>query len=78
MTQPTTPSPQSAASHSPGRNSGVSILGGHQTDFALNIAKNDQTVADLVRDATTAALSDAGIGPEHIESIHVGNAFGQL
>ena len=78
MTQPTTPSPQSAASHSPGRNSRVSILGGHQTDFALNIAKNDQTVADLVRDATTAALSDAGIGPEHIESIHVGNAFGQL
>ncbi len=59
-------------------NSAVTILGGHQTDFAVNIAKRDQDVADLVREAVTATLDDAGIGPEQVESIHVGNAFGQL
>ncbi len=56
----------------------VTILGGHQTDFSQNIAKQDEDVADLTKRAIEATLEDAGIGPEAIESIHVGNAFGQL
>ncbi len=56
----------------------VTILGGFQTDFAVNIAKAGQTTADLVRDAINGTLADAGVDASQIESIHVGNAFGQL
>ncbi len=56
----------------------ITILGGHQTDFAVNIAKNHSDVADLVREAVTATLAASGIEPQQLESIHVGNAFGQL
>ncbi len=56
----------------------VTILGGHQTDFAVNTAKQGGDISDLVRQVTEATLDDAGIGAEHVESIHVGNAFGQL
>ncbi len=66
------------AQTTPTQISRVSILGGHQSDFARNIAKEGLTVADLVRDTVTETLNDAGIEPSHIESIHVGNAFGQL
>lgn len=58
--------------------SNVTILGGFQTDFAINIAKADQTTADLVSEAVAGTLADAGIDAEQIDSIHVGNAFGQL
>ncbi len=56
----------------------TAILGGHQTDFARNIAKQDQDVSDLTKEAIEAVLTDAGIDAADIESIHVGNAFGQL
>ena len=56
----------------------TAILGGHQTDFAHNIAKQDQDVGDLTREAIEATLADAGIDATDVESIHVGNAFGQL
>lgn len=56
----------------------VTILGGHQTDFAANIAKAGATMADLVRDTVEATLMDAKVDATQIESIHVGNAFGQL
>jgi len=56
----------------------TAILGGHQTDFARNIAKQDQDVSDLTKEAIEAVLADAGIDATDIESIHVGNAFGQL
>ncbi len=56
----------------------VTILGGHQTDFAVNTAKQGDDIGDLVRQVTEATLEDAGIGAEHVESVHVGNAFGQL
>lgn len=59
-------------------NSNVTILGGFQTDFAINIAKAGQTTADLMRDAINGTLADAGVDAAQIESIHVGNAFGQL
>ncbi|MEM9519248.1 MAG: acetyl-CoA acetyltransferase [Actinomycetota bacterium] len=56
----------------------TNILGIHQTDFANNLAKTDRDIADLTAEVVAATLDDAGIGPDSVESIHVGNAFGQL
>ncbi len=56
----------------------VHILGGHQTDFADNLAKSGGSVETLVDAAVQAAALDASIDLGDIESIHVGNAFGQL
>ncbi len=58
--------------------SSVSILGGHQTDFARAIVKEDMDVSDLVAEAVQATLAEARVDAGDIESIHVGNAFGQL
>jgi len=52
------------------------VLGGAQTDFARNIAKEGLEVSDLVREATLATLAAADV--ETVDTIHVGNAFGQL
>ncbi len=57
---------------------GVTILGGYQSDFATNIKKRGMDVADLTRDVINATLEDAKIDAAEIESIHVGNAFGQV
>ena len=59
-------------------NSDVFILGGFQTDFARNYAKQGLEVSDLVADVVAGTLAAAQVGPEAIETIHVGNAFGQL
>jgi len=56
----------------------VSILGGYQSDFAENLAKVGRSVESLVRDTVLAAAADAQIDMSDIDSIHVGNAFGQL
>jgi acetyl-CoA C-acetyltransferase len=56
----------------------IFILGGHQTDFARNYAKEGLEISDLVRDVVGGTLRDARIDAERIETIHVGNAFGQL
>ena len=50
----------------------VFVLGGAQTDFALK----GRPVEMLVEEATTLALADARV--DAVETIHVGNAFGQL
>lgn len=56
----------------------VYILGGHQTDFARNYAREGLEVSDLVADTVAGTLADAAVDAEAIETIHVGNAFGQL
>ena len=58
--------------------SDVFILGGYQTDFARNYAKEGLEISDLVADAVAGTLADAQVAPSTIETIHVGNAFGQL
>ena len=57
---------------------GTTILGGHQSDFARNLRREGATTADLVRETILHAIDDARIDLGDIESIHVGNAFGQL
>jgi acetyl-CoA C-acetyltransferase len=56
----------------------VYFLGGSQTDFARNVAREGKELADLVREVTIGALADAALEPRAIQSIHVGNAFGEL
>ena len=48
------------------------VLGGAQTDFAVK----GRPVEVLVEEACSAALADARV--DAVETIHVGNAFGQL
>ena len=56
----------------------VFILGGYQTDFAKSWARQGQDISDMTREATLGALQAAELPASAIESIHVGNAFGEL
>ncbi len=54
------------------------ILGGHQTDFARAWSRNGQDISDMVRESTLGALEAARLDASAIQSIHVGNAFGEI
>ncbi len=54
------------------------ILGGHQTDFARAWSRNGQDISDMVRESTLGVLEAAHIDASAVQSIHVGNAFGEL
>jgi len=54
------------------------ILGGFQTDFARNLKREGLDIGDLTKEAVEGTLLAAGLEPSQIDSIHVGNAFGQL
>jgi acetyl-CoA C-acetyltransferase len=56
----------------------VYILGGYQTDFAKAWSRQEQDISDMVREATVQTLEACLLAPQAIESIHVGNAFGEL
>ena len=58
--------------------SNVFILGGFQTDFARNFARENLGVAELTCETTLGALEACRLDAKSIESIHVGNAFGEL
>jgi acetyl-CoA C-acetyltransferase len=57
---------------------GNAILGGYQSDFSRNWAKEGRSIGDLVAEVVQGTLARSGIGPEAVETIHVANAFGQL
>ncbi len=56
----------------------VYILGGYQTDFAKAWSRQGQDISDMVREATLGALAAAQVDASQVQSIHVGNAFGEL
>jgi acetyl-CoA C-acetyltransferase len=56
----------------------VAILGGYQSDFARNITREGLEISDLVGECVQHTLASAGVDPYQIETVHVGNAFGQL
>lgn len=56
----------------------VFVLGGYQTDFARNYARESLEIADLVGEVVDGTLAAAGVEPGEIGCIHVGNAFGEL
>jgi acetyl-CoA C-acetyltransferase len=56
----------------------VFVLGGYQTDFARNYAREGLEVADLIREVVHGTLEAARVDAAQIGTLHVGNAFGQL
>ena len=56
----------------------VVILGGFQTDFARNFGREQKDIGTLLHETALGALHAATLSPNAIESIHVGNAFGEL
>lgn len=56
----------------------VFILGGHQTDFAKVWSRQGQDISDMMRETTRGALAACELDASAIQSIHVGNAFGEL
>ena len=59
-------------------NAPVFVLGGYQSDFARVWSRNGQDISDMTREATLGALEASGVDVARIQSIHVGNAFGEL
>jgi len=56
----------------------VFILGGSQTDFARNAARDGDGLFELMRDSVQAALADAQIDAGQVDACHVGNFTGEL
>jgi acetyl-CoA C-acetyltransferase len=56
----------------------VFLLGGEQTDFARNLAREGVDLADVVGATIDGALDRAQLDLRQIGAIHVGNAFGEL
>lgn len=54
----------------------VFLLGGAQTDFARNYQREGLEVSDLVREVVEETLAATRV--DTVDTIHVGNAFGQL
>lgn len=56
----------------------VYVLGGHQTDFAENWARNDVELFDGFVHTVRAGLETAGLEPEDVEVAHIGNFAAEL
>ena len=56
----------------------VYILGGYQTDFAKVWSREGQDLSDMMRETVLGTLENCRLEASAIESIHVGNAFGEL
>lgn len=54
------------------------VLGGYQTDFARVWSRNGQDLSDMIRESALGAVAAARIEMPGVQSIHVGNAFGEL
>ena len=56
----------------------VYILGGWQSDFSANWARQGMTLADAFSQAVGEGLAATGLDPEDIDTGHVGNFAGEL
>jgi acetyl-CoA C-acetyltransferase len=56
----------------------VYILGGYQTDFARNWAREGKGIQALINEVMGGAFADADLEPHEVEAIHVGNFAGEL
>jgi acetyl-CoA C-acetyltransferase len=54
------------------------ILGGGQSDFARHLSREGHELVDLVGELVDGALASARIESPDVQTIHVGNAFGEL
>ena len=57
---------------------GMFVLGGVQTDFARNYAREGLEMSHLVADVVSGTLGAADVESDAVGTIHVANAFGQL
>src|SRR6185295_7601180 len=53
-------------------------LGGHQTDFKRNFAREGKGIFDLLKEPVEGALAATGIAPEEVEVAHIGNFVAEL
>ena len=56
----------------------IYILGGSQTDFARNWAREGLEVYDMFEQALREGIAEAGLEPQEIEVGHVGNFVADL
>jgi acetyl-CoA C-acetyltransferase len=56
----------------------VWILGGYQSDFARNLAREGHDFADLTAEVVDSTLTAAEVEAPDIEVVHLGNAFGEI
>ena len=56
----------------------VYILGGYQTDFARNWAKEGKHVQAIMNEAMDGAFAETKLKPKDVDTIHVGNFAGGL
>lgn len=56
----------------------IYVLGGYQTDFGVNWAKQDQGVFDILETSVKGALAATDLDPSDIDVAHVGNFAGEL
>lgn len=56
----------------------VYVLGGARTDFGRNWAAAGAGLAELLAEVAPAALDDAGVLANQVETLHVGNLAGEL
>ena len=56
----------------------VYILGGYQTDFAVNWTRGGHTIYDLLKSSVEGALASTQIEPSEVEVAHIGNFVGEL
>ena len=56
----------------------VYLLGGHQTDFKRNFAREGKGIFDLLKEPVEGALAATGIAPEEVQVAHVGNFVAEL
>ncbi len=56
----------------------VYVLGGLQTDFARNWAREGLEIADVMREVVLGGLEQARLEPRDVEVAHVGNFVAEL
>jgi acetyl-CoA C-acetyltransferase len=56
----------------------VWILGGYQSDYARNLAREGKDFADLTAEVVDSTLAAAKVEASDIEVVHLGNAFGEM
>ncbi|HEY1548792.1 MAG TPA: acetyl-CoA acetyltransferase [Kofleriaceae bacterium] len=54
------------------------VLGGVQSDFARHLSREGHELVDLVGELVDGAIAAARIEATDVQTIHVGNAFGEL
>ena len=56
----------------------VYVLGGYQTDFSKNWAREEKDIFDLLKSSVEGALEATKIDPSEVDVCHIGNFIGEL